>query len=888
MGSFGGKCCVIRVFWQLNLCYEESHSGVCVEMGKPFCRNDLLAKVLRSHLLDMPVYLSRSNSQGKLQKILTDFNFLEAKTEKGMVFELAGDFAQAVKIIPASNHWHKVLSLLEEAIRRDIHFIERHPSTLFQCLWNSCWWYDCPEAAKHYEPLEDDRATENPPWEQEGPKLYKLLEKWRKQKGKRDPRFLWIRSLRPPYIPLESAQKTILLGHEFGVKDVAISHDNNHIVSVGDDKTIRVWNFHTGREVACFQGCKPFPVRATFLNKMEKVIYATSDGKVYVWNWQNIEEPVCVSQYNDTVQKSVLFPGSYSFKTSRKSIVIVWDTSLFRDIGKVNRPLDEVYTVVCSRDGRLIALGCLDKTIRVFASDSWNEVFCFTPYYYDKYTLVHSLAFSKDNKFLAVSGTWGVSIWELKTGKELNRFTGVYSAASCVDFSNDGRLIALGATDNTVRILNLQSGNEEQCFSGHGGDMSCVFFTKDDSFVVSGSSDMSIRIWDLAKKTFEKHRYGDGDDIGRGCTFSEDGQQLASLENTSLVRIWNSENGEQIANLDHCDKSAKLLAPKPLVCCAVFSPDGCNIATGSSDTTIRLWEIESQRELLCLSGHSGVVEKINFALNGRRIVSESSDGTLRIWEVRNGLQLNMIGETDTRVSSHAVSHDGKSITVGLENGVILVVDTDTGGIQKRLCDMGRRIEDIAFSPTDRFVIYSVRRKGICVCDITNKNELLQVIESEALMIGGKAFSPDDRWLAWKKKDKSIIVWDMKYNRKHLCIKDCNCTAHSLMFLRQDPKIFLGWNDEDVIWGWDVVNGRPLEKNKEIIHKLVKGKIGKKVRWKISKNPLEFKLRPLECLEEVAWFPGRGSISSFHPSGRTWAIKINGKLELVTLEGDIFL
>ena len=55
------------------------------------------------------------------------------------------------RVAPPHHPQRHFLLLLEEALRRDIHFIDRHPTTLFQCLWNSCWWYDCPEVAKYRE-----------------------------------------------------------------------------------------------------------------------------------------------------------------------------------------------------------------------------------------------------------------------------------------------------------------------------------------------------------------------------------------------------------------------------------------------------------------------------------------------------------------------------------------------------------------------------------------------------------------------------------------------------------------------------------------------------------------------------------------------------------------
>ena len=68
-----------------------------------------------------------------------------------MIFDLMQDFGTVLEAMPSEHSRCRILSLLDEAIRRDVHFIDRHPTTVFQCLWNSCWWYDCLEAAQHYD-----------------------------------------------------------------------------------------------------------------------------------------------------------------------------------------------------------------------------------------------------------------------------------------------------------------------------------------------------------------------------------------------------------------------------------------------------------------------------------------------------------------------------------------------------------------------------------------------------------------------------------------------------------------------------------------------------------------------------------------------------------------
>ncbi|HMS38825.1 MAG TPA: DUF4062 domain-containing protein [Pyrinomonadaceae bacterium] len=180
----------------------------------------------------------------RLEQIHTNLDFLEAKTAAGLVFELAKDFTKALKIIPRPQQ--RIIRLLEEALRREIHFIARHgedyPQALFQCLWNYGWWYDCPQAANHYE-------EKDGPWSRTGAKLYQLLEKWRKQKEVETPGFRWLCSLRPPQHYIDSDQVAVFSGHTGRILSVVISDDNQRIFTGSVDGTFRVWDFETGEEM---------------------------------------------------------------------------------------------------------------------------------------------------------------------------------------------------------------------------------------------------------------------------------------------------------------------------------------------------------------------------------------------------------------------------------------------------------------------------------------------------------------------------------------------------------------------------------------------------------------------------------------------------------------
>ncbi len=150
-----------------------------------------------------------------------------------MIFALVQDFADALDAMPAGHPRRWTLTLLDEAVRRDAHFMARHPTTLFQCLWNTCWWYDCPDAAGHDE-LPEHAATESLPWDfPAAGRLSTLLGRWRAERERATPGLVWLRAARPPAVGLGTAQQAVFRGHENDVKSVAWSGDGRLIVSGG-------------------------------------------------------------------------------------------------------------------------------------------------------------------------------------------------------------------------------------------------------------------------------------------------------------------------------------------------------------------------------------------------------------------------------------------------------------------------------------------------------------------------------------------------------------------------------------------------------------------------------------------------------------------------------
>ncbi len=197
-----------------------------------------------------------------------------------MIFELAKDFHDAVAAMPSEHPRHRMLELLEEAMRRDIHFIDGHPTTLFQCMWNTCWWYDCPDAAKHYQKAPSSRTSTKKLQQRAWARgtLCGLMEQWRNKSA--CPRDLtWFRSMTPPNVRLTGKPLLTLAGHESVIEDLCYSVDGHRLASCAMDGTVRLWDTITGVQLALIQASCSRVSRLAFSPDNRHVAYAVYDDR---------------------------------------------------------------------------------------------------------------------------------------------------------------------------------------------------------------------------------------------------------------------------------------------------------------------------------------------------------------------------------------------------------------------------------------------------------------------------------------------------------------------------------------------------------------------------------------------------------------------------------
>ena len=290
-------------------------------------------------------------------------------------------------------------------------------------------------------------------------------------------------------------------GHSNSVNSVAFSPDGRQILSGSYDRTIKLWDAATGREIRTFTG-----------------------HSAAVWS----------VGFSPEGTRIVSGSGDYTIK--------LWDAATGREIRTFTGHSGSVYSARFSPEGTRIVSGSYDRTIKLWEVSTGREIRTLSGHSGS----VLSVAFSPDGtRIVSGSGDYTIKLWDTATGREIRTFSGHSGSVISVAFSPDGTRIVSGSWDKTIKLWDTATGREIRTFRGHSFSdfANSVAFSLDGNQIVSSSDDKTIKLWDAATireiRTFRGHS-----NRVYSAAFSPDGARIVSGSQDTTVRLWNAATGK--------------------------------------------------------------------------------------------------------------------------------------------------------------------------------------------------------------------------------------------------------------------------------------------------------------------------------------------------------
>jgi WD40 repeat protein/serine/threonine protein kinase len=536
---------------------------------------------------------------------------------------------------------------------------------------------------------------------------------------------------------------------------------------------------------------------------------------------------------------------------------------------------DEVWSVTVSPDGKYLVSGGWDHKIRLWDAETGRGLGILG----EHMSWVYSVAFSPDGKRLAsASGSPGqpgdVKVWDLEfplglgepKGKEILRisdFTGencqvafrppdgrelavasgqVIGRPGCVRvlavdhggeklleldsrketvcsvaFSPDGGKLACGrgATNvsteektGDVQVWDLRSNRELRVLPQHNV-VYCVAFSPDDKLLASAGSDNLVKLWD--SNQFQEVRTLRGHTSAvRTLAFHLGGQQLVTASEDQCIKVWRAETGEELRTLRGHTGDVYSVA---------YYPDGQRLVSASADRSLRVWEPDLDQEALALRHHKAGVEGVAFSPDGRWLASASDDASVQLWDLDAAGKSHTLGKHDRAVWCVAFSPNGRWVASGSgdwrntnEKGQIHVWDRGTGKERLHLSAHVGLVRHIAFSPDGSKMATAGGETfapgEVKVWDTTTGQELLNLQQPHGVY--QVVFSPDGKHLAAAIPfDDCTKVWDASSGTELLSLKQDAVHPWSVAFSRDGQQLATGGIDM-MIKLWHVGTGQLLK------------------------------------------------------------------------------
>jgi RNA polymerase sigma factor (sigma-70 family) len=595
---------------------------------------------------------------------------------------------------------------------------------------------------------------------------------------------------------------TVRFRHGSLVTGLAFAPDGKTLVSASYDKTLRVWDAATGRELRRLP-----PFRGSLAG-----LSASADGRtvaVCEYGWEAFLADTATGRVTPLRPQPGAFRVCVALSPDGKLLAVgassirLWDAAAGKPLREWRGHSGQVRRLAFAPDGKALASGD-DTSARLWEAATGKELLRLgvgSP--------VRALAFSPDGKALATGSEDGrLRLWELPSGKRLHESPAQGLPVRAAAFSPDGKVVASGV-NGLVTLWDAAVGKELRRLWGAGAE--AVAFSPDGATLATGGNGGTIRLWDVRTGKERPLAAAGHQGMVRTVAVSRDGTLAATGGGDRLVRLWALPSGKEARRID--------AASTWFVGAVALSPDGRTVATdkGLWDTATGRFRPGREGPRTAFRGQDYSVEAIAFAPDGKTVAMATRDaesGKGRMIRRRDAVTGREVGGFGTeRVRALAYAPDGKALAAGNEDGSITLWDVAAGRELRRIAGHRREVNSVAFAPDGRLLASSSFDGDLFLWGPATGKQVRRLVRGEGRRAGpvnvlAVAFSPEGRMLASAEEPfssalgASVTLWEVATGQVRRRLAGHEGDVNSLAFAGDGRTLVSGSTDTTALV-WDL-------------------------------------------------------------------------------------
>lgn len=474
-----------------------------------------------------------------------------------------------------------------------------------------------------------------------------------------------------------------------------------------------------------------------------------------------------------------------------------------------------------------------DKTIRVWVTGQVRELNTVRAYKGPALCL----ACSFDGKYLASGASdCAIRIWMAKSMEKVKKLKGHSRGVSVLRFSADGLNLFSGGMDCVIKVWSLANFTVLFTLSGHSDSIKGLILPKQGKTLISASEDCTVRVWDLASRSEEKVLIS-LPSPPENLKFSEKNEKLLVIcqQNLFLSIDLQSQSVSSFSiqspkSLDYCLKSNQvaigcstghivILNPISLklishfqghdceISCILLSKSGELLITGSSDCSIKMFQLKMKQEIFKFAGHTKRILSLAFSFDEEKVFSSSGDFSIRMWKLSEkepDFSSSSFNSPILCASQNPVQND---LAIGLQNSSIFLFNFHSKNEKFKLTGHLEAVITLSFSLDGKYLASGSLDFSAKVWDLNSKS-LLLTFKSHSDQISRVKFTIEGS-LVTSSADRTLRIWDINENVEKQVFRGFSAKINDFLITHDQKQIITATADKTVKI-WDRVDGKLLE------------------------------------------------------------------------------